>query len=556
MRRVSYILAVLGAISPLWAHDLPVHPSLLQPAAVEGAVRTVPESVGKSIALRLVARDTGRPQAGLIRVWDMDGNRIACEALLPRATGLTERDFGAEMYSHLNSWFVLDREASVTLPPEKLRIEAFAGLESRMTTKIVDLREGGAERVDIPVSRFVEREALGFVAGNAHLHLQKMTADEAEDYATAVAAADQLDLAFFSYLERAEADKHYISNSFTRDDLARFTKYSGVDFSYGEEYRHNFVGNEGYGHVMFLDLWDPILPASFGPGIMKTGLDDGILRTGIHTAQEQGATVLWCHNTRGLEDIPNWLAGILDGQLFFEQDSYAPGHDGYYSYLNIGLKVPLATGTDWFFRDMAMTYVKTPRPYTDASWLDALRQGKSFMTNGPLLEFTVDGLGLGNTVVLEGAGRVTVSARARGRVDFGQIEVLRNGEVVAAAPASAKNGFFDAAMEHEVAIDQSSWLAVRIPPVDVDYNRPEREPVAFNEYGKPLFAHSSPIYVAVDGKPVFVPEAARRLRQQVKADMATIRELGQYSSAAERDRVLALYERAVETLNAQLAGIN
>jgi hypothetical protein len=405
---------------------------------------------------------------------------------------------------------------------------------------------------DTGLAPFFDRKGQGLVAGNVHLHLKDMTAAAAEEYVTTVAAADGLDLVFLSYLERAEADKTYISNTFTREDLARIAASSGVAFGYGEEYRHNFIRNEGYGHVMFLDLWKPILPASFGQSIMKTGNDDGTLRPGIRKAHAAGATVLWCHNTRGLEDIPDWIAGLLHGQIFFEQDGDAPGHEGYYSYLNIGLKVPLSTGTDWFFRDMAMTYVKTPRPFTQASWLADLRAGKSFMTNGPLFEFTVNGQELGDTIVLEGPEPVTVKARAVGRVDFGQLELLRNGDVIATVDTSGKGTYVEAVLETSVMVTESAWFAVRIPPIDVDYNRPERVPAAFNEYGKPLFGHTSPIYVHVGGAPVFVPAAARRLRMQVKADMATIKRIGDYSSEAERDKVLAVYDDALEKLTAMI----
>jgi hypothetical protein len=42
-------------------------------------------------------------------------------------------------------------------------------------------------------------------------------------------------------------------------------------------------------------------------------------------------------------------------------------------------------------------YVKVDGPLTYAAWIDALRAGRSFVSNGPVVELTVDGKGLGET---------------------------------------------------------------------------------------------------------------------------------------------------------------
>jgi hypothetical protein len=536
------------------AHDGAPHAASVQPVRLAQAKPGVDASDAESrpITVHLIDSVSGEPLFGLLRVLDEKGTRLALPGLLNRAAGISERSFGAAAYSHFSSWYVVPGEAQLALPEGQYTVEAFSGLESVLARKNLRVEQGGASELTIPVEKFMDRQKAGLIAGNVHLHLQRMAMDEAENYALAVAQADALDLAFFSYLERAEADEHYISNHFTRSDLERFHDRSGVQFGYGEEYRHNFHRHDGYGHVMFLDLWKPILPASFGPDITKQGNDDGVLRTGINQAHEADATVLWCHNTRGLEDIPNWLAGLLHGQIFFEQDGSPPNHKGLYSYLNIGLKVPISTGTDWFFRDMAMTYVLAHRPFTDKSWLTALRQGRSFMTNGPMLEFTVDGKDMGDSIALDGPATVTVAARAQGRVDFQQLELLHNGEVIHQVNSTDEKTFYDARIDREITIPSSGWLAIRIPPIQVDYNRPKSEAAVFNEYGKPLFAHSSPIYVNVGDKPVFVRSAAENLRGQVLLDKESIERLGQYSSEAEREKVLALYDEAIGKLDEML----
>ena len=424
-------------------------------------------------------------------------------------------------------------------------VEAFNGLEWAVAS--AELAPSRSSLI-IPLKRIYNRAEAGYVSGNVHLHLQRMSPAAAERYATAVARADGCDVVFLSYLERTDADKQYTSNRFTREDLARFSSESGVLFGWGEEYRHNFPKQPGYGHVMFLDIRDLVLPASFGADIMKVGNDDGVLRTGIEVAWAQGATTLWCHNTRGLEDIPSWLRGIIDGHTIFDEGSTGSYAAGPYRYLNVGLKVPFATGTDWFIKDMAMTYVAAERPVTTESWLSALRDGKSFISNGPLFSLTVDGHGLGETIGLTDARTVAVKGRVVGRDDFGLVEVVVNGEVRATVKTVEKAGFYEAVIEESIAIDEAAWVALRVPFYGGSYDKPDALSTGFNAYGKPLFGHTSPIYITMDGEGVFKTDAAKSLIAELEASKVIIRAVGEYTNDGERAKVLALYDEAIGVL--------
>ena len=101
---------------------------------------------------------------------------------------------------------------------------------------------------------------------------------------------------------------------------------------YPKLHRHNFEAyGDGYGHVMLLDIKRLIQPVSIGPGLMTTGSDGIPLRRGIDTARQDEATVIWCHNSLGLEDLPNWMSGVLDAQNIFdggEHGSYKDTYDG------------------------------------------------------------------------------------------------------------------------------------------------------------------------------------------------------------------------------------
>src|SRR5262249_38933074 len=144
-----------------------------------------------------------------------------------------------------------------------------------------------------------------------------------------------------------------------------------------------------------------VKPVSLGSGITGGGDDDRALRPGIEEARRQGGTVLWCHNTSGFEGVPNALAGRIDALNVFDGSRTGTYEESYYRYLNIGMRLPISTGTDWFLYDFSRVYAKVPGRLTVANWLEAVKAGRCLVTNGPLLTLTVDGKEAGDVLSLE-----------------------------------------------------------------------------------------------------------------------------------------------------------
>ena len=342
---------------------------------------TTPASDGR-FALTIGLIEDGRPVAGLIRVRDAKGRAVPLPPLLPRGLGL------APDHPSLQ-WYVLAESMTIPLPREPLVVEAFHGLETEITRIEVDGTGREEALLLVPLKRFLNAAGRGWRGANTHLHLKEINRREADRYLRQVPPADGLDVLFVSHLERAEADKTYISNGYSEEELRRLGRAAGVLFGNGEEHRHNFGGfEEGYGHVMFLNLRKLIRPVSIGRGIMKEGPDWPPLRQGIDEAMRQGATVVWCHNTFGLEDLPSWIDGKPHAQNIFDGDPEAHGsyQETFYRYLNAGLRVPFSTGTDWFIYDFSRAYAAVPKLETTRDWLNALEAGRTFITNGPFLD--------------------------------------------------------------------------------------------------------------------------------------------------------------------------
>jgi hypothetical protein len=499
-----------------------------------------------SLALELVESGSLESVPGIVRITTADGVSYQPPELVNRGQGIENR-------GPIHEWSVLPAATTITVPAAPLEVHALAGLETELAEQSLDLTGKRAAELRVPLARFAKARAGGYVAGNTHLHLMKLSKAEADRYLRQVPLADGLDIVFISYLERAEDDLDYTSNKYTPRDLARLA-HGHVHFGHGEEHRHNFGSHgEGYGHILLLDIPYIVQPVSIGPGIMRSGTDSPPLQSGIDKARSAGGKVIWAHNLFGFEDIPNWITGRVHANNIFDGSAKGSYKDTYYRYLNIGLRVPFSTGTDWFVYDFSRAYVMADKPVTPTGWLDLLADGKSYITNGPLLEFTVNGKPLGSQVPLPQPGDVRIHGRAIGRIDFKRIELVQNGRVVANAASTADQGHFVAMLDMKLRADEPSWLALRTPPPPVESDAELQEPVAKSEYGYHLFAHTSPIYLPLGGHQVFDSATAQGLLDEMHDDLHEIEEHAKFADEGERRAVAQVYEQAMATLSKRLA---
>jgi hypothetical protein len=182
-----------------------------------------------------------------------------------------------------------------------------------------------------------------------------------------------------------------------------------------------------------------------------------------------------------------------------------------------------------------------------------LAAGRSYITNGPLLEFTLDREPIGSVLDLPKPREVAIHGRAVGRVDFKRIELVENGRVVQSAASRPEGKHFVADLDVAIAIDAPAWLALRTPPPPVKDDPELQEPVGSNEFGRHLFAHTSPIYLNLAGQGVFDEPTARGLLAEMKSDMEKINEHGTFKDDHERHGVLHVYEEAIGVLEKRLA---
>jgi hypothetical protein len=502
-----------------------------RPASPNSSTKNADANETTRLTIRLVDADTDTPLHGIVRITQTSNGQ---QVKLPE---LIERE---------NGWYTSVPTVSVSVPASRLSIEALRGLQTDLTRVEVDATSTQDKTVILRLKRFHDAARRGWKNGNTHLHIMKRTRKETERYLREVPESDGLELVYLSHLRRIPDEESYVSNGIVEQGLTddTFSKLSdgNVLFRPGEEHRHNFGrGGEGFGHVMLLDIAKLIRPVSIGPGIMRSGTDGIALQRGIRKARHDGATVIWCHNANGFEDIPNWVAGTLHAQNIFDGGNRGSYQETFYRYLNIGLRIPFSTGTDWFIDDFSRVYVPLHGKLASATWLKQLAAGRTFITNGPLLEFSLNDHGIGDALQLSDAAEVRVAATAVGRVDFHSIELIRNGEVLTAASTRPHEAHYEATLIESVLLNEPCWLAVRTPLKGLK-----------NEFGRPIYAHTSPIYVDFRNRRPFRSEVALSLVSEIEDSLQIIREKATFANDSELQSVMQVYRNGIQILKQKI----
>jgi hypothetical protein len=182
----------------------------------------------------------------------------------------------------------------------------------------------------------------------------------------------------------------------------------------------------------------------------------------------------------------------------------------WYRLLNLGYHITPDAGTDWPYSDfpgVVRHYVKVDGPLNLDAWFASFNAGHVFVTNGPLLEFTVNGRQMGEELHVKRGSRLDIVASAQLNPDLDKLdrmELVVLGDVAATEVAQGKDRI---AMRKQLTADHSMWIAAR----------------AYGGRQEPrnmTVAHTTPVYVVVDDEPTWkaeaVPSIVAELRGRVQ----------------------------------------
>jgi len=174
-------------------------------------------------------------------------------------------------------------------------------------------------------------------------------------------------------------------------------------------------------------------------------------------------------------------------------------------------------------------------PLNIESWLRSLKQGHTFVTNGPLLGFTLGGHELGDELRLpEGENKIKFTAWLRSIVPVDHLEVICNGRVVRELKLTEDRESADD--EDVIPVSQSGWCLLRAWSDKAEYPVLDAYP----------YATTSPVYVTVAGSGVKAAEDASYFIAWIDCMMKDVKSNRDWNTQAEKTSTLTLLEQARE----------
>src|SRR4029077_19941556 len=175
-------------------------------------------------------------------------------------------------------------------------------------------------------------------------------------------------------------------------------------------------------------------------------------------------------------------------------------------------------------------------PVTIERFLDALRSGRTFATNGALLDFSLGNVEVGGELNLEEAQEnVPFRAQLQSIAPVDRVEVVCNGAVVKSL--TGEDGSGDGPTDKvyvsgTVPLKESGWCVLRASSDKAEY------PVLDNY----VYATTSPLYVTIGGKKPTSPEDAKYFVAWIERVMQETARYTDWNSTGEKEYVMGKLE--------------
>jgi len=445
-----------------------------------------------------------------------------------------------------------DREVVMDAPPGKVEVRISRGMSEKPFEATVEVKAGETQTIEAELQPIdFEQPGEGhWVASDLHVHMNY--AGTYRNYASHLWRQAQA--------EGLEVINELIVNKEQRipdEDFGVPPRIEPGDWEAvlvkGQEFHTSYWGHRGV-----LQLKEHLLLPGYAgyPGTAAASLYP--MNADVYDmAHAQGALVGAVHPFDSVPDpfakpaqkitdeLPVDVAlGKLDYMEIVGFSDHKSTAEVWYKLLNLGFKLPAGGGTDATTNYAApirgqigfdRAYVWTPEwPANVGTWMDGIRQGRTFATNGPLVEFTLGGQRVGDELKFADAQRaVPFTARLRSIVAVEHLEIVCNGKVVKSLLTDEKDtGDFAG----EIPVNESGWCVLRA------WSDGPRWPVMDNY----AYATTSPVYVTIRGKRAHAKKDAEYFEAWIDRTMEATSQYPDWNSTAEKELVMKRLKEARE----------
>ncbi len=377
---------------------------------------------------------------------------------------------------------------SIKLRSGHYQISVARGMEYIPVTRKFEVSDKDQE-FTVRLERWVDLPARGWFSGDVHVH-HPTTKKTHRDFLLRYAEAE--DLHVVNVLEMG----HHRGTDFKQLGFGKAFRQRQGDYclvSGQEEPRSTF------GHIIGLNT------SALARDLATYDLYDLAFKR-IH--DQPDAVVGFAHFSWNGCNLPRGFPWYVttEGIDFVELLQFSRINTlDYYDYLNLGFRLAAAAGSDAPWGSTigeVRTFVHTGETLDLDRWFEGLKVGRTFVSNGPALDFTVNGKLPGSEIQFDGGHSVKVRARSWGheKVGLPQILELVSNNGTLHKVTRSDDSLSELRMELDIDIDRSKWLAIS------------------TRCANGAVAHTTPVYVVVDGQPTWSPsQSARIVKKQLDA---------------------------------------
>ena len=437
------------------------------------------------------------------------------------------------------------RELSIELPAGKSRLRVSRGMSAFPVDQSIEIKAGETHtiQVDLKPIEFADVAAGHWVASDLHVHMNY--GGNYRNYTNHLltqAVSEGLEVINELIVNK---EQRIPDNTFAVPARLESGNPSAL-LVRGQEYHTSYWGHRG---ILRLK-GNLLLPGYAGyPNTAAASLYP--MNADVYDmAHAQGALVGAVHPfdtvpdpfakpaQRITDELPVDVAlGKLDYMEIVGFSDHKATAEVWYKLLNLGFKLPAGAGTDATTNYAApirgqvgsdRVYVWTPGwPASIDTWLDELKQGRTFATNGPLIEFKLGGEMVGSELKFDSpqAG-VPFSAKLRSIVPVDHLELVCNGKVVKTLATDAAKESAD--FNGTLALQESGWCVLRAWSERSEY------PVMDNY----TYATTSPVYVTVGGRRAYSKNDAEYFEAWIDRTTEITAQYPDWNSPREKEVVL------------------
>ncbi|MGS2645666.1 CehA/McbA family metallohydrolase [Streptosporangium sp. G12] len=443
------------------------------------------------------------------------------------------------------------------VPAETLTVRVSRGMEYGSAQVTVTPAPNGETLVELTPERLYDAAALGWYGGDMHVHLN-WAGDMVGTPGLAGIMQHGEDLHVLNLVagnvssERvydSEALEHWAGRDLPWSDASHVARI-------GVEYRNDLLG-----HLYAFGVSAP--PSRFHTGFLGTAdwppnsvACEELRGLGAVTGYSHpfhnpfsdmdgpDKALRWGRNCSSREIVADAALGLVDTLDVLSQTSITATAAVYRRLIGAGNRVAVTAGTDAmvsFARrgnqsnppGWARVYARVDGPLTAASFAEAVRRGRTFGTTGPWLELSVAGHGPGATLDLSPGERVTITVRSVGP-EVERLEIRTADGVLAEGPPGE--------LTAELVAGDPTYV------VALATGGPHER-----SFTGEVYAHTSPVYLDVDGRHVARAEDVGWCLEWLDALETLLRKEGTFETGGQLADHLALIGRAREVYRDRLA---